>query len=244
MNSTPLRTLDGISSESLVREARTIVELVSTWKPAAHFKYRVPQCPDKVVVDVRVNDLDDYWVARVNDFCDVPSSDIPKLWQDLIQYSIGSTESLETCHTVFEENYIEEIFQHKLAPYTLPQPAAGYECLTYLSELFYNLQWPLKVRRFCNLVHVVKSPDEKEAFVISLAIDPSLFPSASPRGDFVDAQFSSVERVSYDGTNLQWIMATCSNANALIPAWIVKKALNSAVAKDVPSFMTWVLQQP
>lgn len=245
MNSTPLKSLEGITSQNLVKEAANLAELVLSWKLAGQFKYDVPQCPDKVVVDIHVKEElnNDYWVARVNEFEEVPNAGVASLWKQLLQYSIGSTESLDTCHTVYEEDYIEEIFKHNLHPYELPEPASGYHCFTYLTELFYKLQWPLKVRRFCNLVHIVKSPDEKRAFVISLAVDPSLIPNASKETHFVDGQFTSVERLEYDGEDLQWLMTTCSDANGMVPGWIAKKALNSAIAKDVPSFMNWALKK-
>lgn len=245
MNSAPLKSLEGITSEKLVKEASAIAQLVSSWRLGGQFKYNVPQAPDKVVVDIHIKEElnKDYWVARVNEFEEVPNENIPKLWKDLLQYSIGSTESLDACHTVYEEDYIEEIFKHKLTSIVLPDPAEGYLVFTYLSELFYKLQWPLKIRRFCNLVHVVKSADEKQAFVISLAVDPSLIPNASKDTNFVDGQFSAVERLEYDGEDLQWLMTTCSDAKGLVPLWLAKRGLNSAVAKDVPSFMNWVLKK-
>lgn len=245
MNSTPLRSLEGITSEKLVKEAAAIAEQVPSWKLGGQYKYDVPQCPEKVVVDIHVreNFNSDYWVSRVNEFEEVPNDSVPKLWQHILKYSIGSTESLDTCHTFYESDYIEEIFDYKLTPYELPDPAPGFQCFSYLTELFYKLQWPLKVRRFCNLVHVVRTEDGKKAYVISLAIHPSLIPNASKDLNFVDGQFSSVERLEYDGEDLQWIMTTCSDANGFVPGWIAKKALNSAIAKDVPSFMNWCLKQ-
>lgn len=245
MNSTPLKSLDGITSLSLIKEASEIAVLVSSWKLGGQYKYLVPQSKDKVVVDIHTKESlnGDYWVARVNEFEEVPSDGINSLWKKLLKYSIGSTELLQLCHTVYEEEYIEEIYEHKLTPYELPDPPKGYQCFSYLTELFYKLQWPLKTRRFCNLVHVVKSTNSKVAFVISLAIHPSLIPNASKSLSLVDGQFTSVEKLAYDGEDLQWIMATCSNANGIVPEWIAKKALNGAIAKDVPSFMNWALNK-
>ena len=36
-----------------------------------------------------------------------------------------------------------------------------------------------------------------------------------------------------------WIMCTASDAKGVLPVWLQKPALPSAIAKDVPLFMEW-----
>ena len=105
--------------------------------------------------------------------------------------------------------------------------------------MFYKFQFPLKKRVFHVLVHIVKAKDLKEAFVITLALDQSLFENKAH--GFVLARYTSIEKIAFDEeTNqLVWSMATCSSPGGYIPDIVTKMGLPPAVAKDVPHFLNW-----
>ncbi|OBA23968.1 hypothetical protein METBIDRAFT_10169 [Metschnikowia bicuspidata var. bicuspidata NRRL YB-4993] len=246
MNSTPLKSLDTVTSSLLLENAAHIADLIQSWKAAGIYKYDVPQTQEKIEVGVRTKDHlnNDFWVARLNTFEELSPDGRKRLWEQLFKYSIGSTKDLQDCHTVHEQHYIEELYDFDISAYTLEDTPEGYESFSYLVETFYKLQWPLKRRRFSNLVHILKSTDERTAFVISIAVDPSLIPNATKDATLIDAQYTSVERLEYDGTNLLWLMTTCSDAKGNVPQWLARSSINSVVAKDVPNFLKWVGKTP
>ena len=242
MNSTPLKSLDGVTPTQLLENAAQIVTLIKGWTEGGVYKYDVPQSKEKVKVHVRTKDHlnSDFWVARINTFEELTLEARKTLWEHLYKYSIGSTLDLQDSHTVHEQHYIEELYDFNVSPYSLGESPQGFESFAYLVETFYKLQWPLKRRRFSNLVLILKSIDQKDAYVISIAIDPSLVPDSSADASLIDAQYTSVERLEYDGTNLTWIMTTCSDAKGNVPQWLARSSINSVVAKDVPHFLNWV----
>lgn len=242
MNSTPLKTLEGLDSLSLIREAQEIAESVKSWKKHSPFHFKVPQAANKVQVDIYTTDKNkDFWVARHNSFTELSGAGRKSLFDQLMDYSIGSTSNLTESHTEYERHYIEELIDFKLTPYVLDNAPNDYHCFTYLAELYYQLQWPLSRRKFCNLIHIVKSKDGRRGYVISLAIDPSLIPNGSPDPEYVQAQYTSVEELVYDQEKdtLLWIMTTASDAKGNVPLWLAKKSINGVVAKDVPHFLEW-----
>lgn len=243
MNSTPLTSLEGLDALELLREAQKIAADVPRWKKHSPFRFKVPQCSEKVLVDIFTTDAnDDFWVARQNNFTELSGAGRKSLFDQLMDYSIGSTSELALSHTEYEKHYIEELIDFKLSPYVLDNPPKDYHCFTYLAELYYQLQWPLKKRKFCNLVHIVKSKDGRTGYVISLAVDPSLIPNSTPDAEYVQAQYTSVEELAYDPDKdtLLWIMTTASDAKGNVPLWLAKKSINGVVAKDVPHFLNWV----
>lgn len=242
MNSTPLTSLDGVTLLLLLEQSSTIAEQAGAWKDGGVFHYAVPQTPRKVLVAVRTKDRlnNDFWVARTNTFEELDPAARRKLGQQLLRYSIGLLVDLQDSHTKHEEHYIEELYDFNLSAYELPETPAGYDAFSYLTELFYKLQWPLKRRRFCNLVHILRKHDDSEAYVVSLAVDPALIPNAAKDAGVVDAQYSSVERLVLNGDSVHWFMTTCSDAKGNVPQWLARQSINGVVAKDVPHFLKWV----
>lgn len=242
MNSIPLKSLANVSPTQLLENSVQIADLIENWKAGGIYKYDVPQSEKKIQVDVRTKDHlnNDFWVARLNTFEELSSEARKKLWENLFKYSIGSTLDLQDSHTAHEQHYIEELYDYNIFPYSLSDSPKGYESFSYLVETFYKLLWPLKRRRFSNLVQILKSNDQKVSYVISIAIDPTLIPNASKDDNIIDAQYTSIERLEYDGENLVWLMTTCSDAKGNVPQWLARSSINSVVAKDVPHFMKWV----
>lgn len=241
MNSTPLKTLNGVNGTDLLAEARDLIDSVSSWRKCPSYSFNVPQS-SSLKVDMYVTDHnDDYWVARRNDFSELSGAGRKSVFNALMLFSVGSTLDLAKCHTEYEKYYISELNDFKLTPYVLENIPDGYKCISYLAELYYGLQWPLKHRKFCNLIFVAVSADERRGYVISLAVDPSVIPGASSDPDHVAAQYTSVEEVVYDPEKdtLQWTMTTASDAKGNVPKWLAKRTINGVVAKDVPHFLKW-----
>lgn len=246
MNGQPLKSLEGYTSSQLVDQAAQIAGLISSWKRAGTYSFAVPQAKDKVAVDIYTKpDLNnDFWVARANHFAELDPQLRKHLWQQLDDFSIGSTSSLDKCHTQYEMEYIEELYDFNVHEYTLPSPPDGFDTMSYLVELYYKLQAPLKRRKFYNLVHIARNRETGTAYVISLALDPSVVPDAKQKdapGAFVDAQYTSVEQLRYDEEldSLEWLMTTCSDAKGNVPQWLARLLINGVVAKDVPHFLKW-----
>jgi len=58
----------------------------------------------------------------------------------------------------------------------------------------------------------------------------------------VMAAYTSIERIRVLPTNgdVEWIMATASDAGGVLPQWMQNLAVPGAVAKDVELFMSWI----
>lgn len=243
MNSTPLESLAGVTSARLIAEAMKIAADVRSWKKARTFGYEVPQCQEVAVDVYNASFNNDFWVARVNEFAEV--SDRAGLYAALLKFSIGSTSRLDESHTEYEKHYIEELYDFNVHAYELPGAPDEWETYSYLVELFYRLQWPLKRRKFYNLVHIAKHRTSNAALVISVAVTPEVVPGAKSTRGLVDAQYTLVEFLDYDADKdkLEWIMTTCSDAKGNVPQWLARTSINGVVAKDVPHFMKWVAQK-
>lgn len=243
MNSIPRKTLQGIDSLSLIEEAQHILSRVKASKKATQYLFSVPQSVSKLATSIYTSTFNnDYWVARHNDFSELSGAARKSVFGQLMDYSIASTSDLQQCHTEYEKQYIAQLVDFKCSPFLLENPPKDYDCFTYLAELYYELLWPLKKRKFCNLIHIAKSRDGHRGYVISVAIDPSLIPNSSPDPAYVHAQYTSVEEVVYDPDRdtLDWTMVTASDAKGNVPPWLAKATINKVVAKDVVHFLRWV----
>lgn len=243
MNSTPRKTLEGLDSLSLIAEAQSIISRVKSWKKGSLYRSSVPQGSKEVATQTYSTTLNnDHWVARHNDFKELSVSARLTLFRHLMKYSVGSTSDLQESHTEYEKGYIVELVDFNLSPFVLENSPPDYECFAYLAELNYDLGWPLKKRKFANVVLIARAKDGQRGYVISVAIDPSLIPNLSPDPDYVNAQYTSVEEVVFDetGAALEWTMTTASDAKGNVPRWLANANINKVVAKDVPHFLRWV----
>lgn len=241
MNLTPLTAIDGLSSLTLFQQAQHIARQIPEWHKAGHYNYSVPQGHD-VGVDIHTKELNgDYWVARANGFEQFDAKSRKHLFHLLDKYVLGSTSLLDESHTLYELGYIQELADFKVHPYDLGDTVPGYEGVAYLAELYYHLQFPLKKRKFCNLVHVLRAEDGNSGYVISLAVDPSVIPGNPKEPAFVPARYTSVEYITFDPktSDLRWYMTTCSDAGGNVPQWLAKLTINGVVAKDVHLFLNW-----
>ncbi len=96
----------------------------------------------------------------------------------------------------------------------------------------------------------VEEQQPKEFLVVSITV--SDFASASPHAELsraknvVVAAYASVERVrklaGWDG-DVEWLMATASDARGHLPTWLQALAVPGQIAKDVPLFLAWLARE-
>lgn len=103
---------------------------------------------------------------------------------------------------------------------------------------------PLKNRTFPVLQLTAASEEAKEFIVVSVPItDFASCPNAMYAKDksLVVGRYVSVERIRQTETGqIEWLMATASNAGGAIPQWMQNMAVPNEVAKDVELFMSWI----
>lgn len=236
MNSTPLKDISQLDSQKLLKESKHIIESVTQWNKSKHFTYSLKTGKEVGVQTYTSTINDDYWCARDSSLEEL-GDERASVYQDLLKYIVGSPVEEKKTHTKYETKYVEEIYDYKLE--TVEMANSANNSITYKGQMFYKFQFPLQKRVFHELLHIVKVDDDSEAYVITLALDPSLFKESAT--SFVPARYTSIEKISYDVSTkrLIWTMATCSSAGGYVPNWMVKLGLPPAVAKDVPHFLNW-----
>lgn len=107
---------------------------------------------------------------------------------------------------------------------------------------------PLKNRTF-PVLQVAASLEETDEFlVISIPINDF---EKSPHAEYaqdkslVVAAYASIERIRIlpSSGEIEWIMATASDARGALPQWMQNLAVPGAIAKDVPMFLEWIQSQ-
>lgn len=230
MNSTPLTSLEEVTSAWLLQLAEEVVSKVQSWAKGKVYTSLI----DGSSVHTRTysGDLNnDFWAGRVTEF------DTDRYWLYFDEYIVGSLLDNGSSHTHYEKEYIHQLYDFKLYAHDLGPVPTGYSGATNLAKLYYTFGFPLKNRKFSELIHVLRASDGSHAFVISLAVDPLLLEKES--GSFVAARYTSVEKVEKNGDKVKWTMATCSDPGGFIPTFVTKASIKGAIAKDVPSFLTW-----
>ncbi len=59
------------------------------------------------------------------------------------------------------------------------------------------------------------------------------------------AAYASVERIRRlpDTGDIEWLMATASDARGVLPQWVQHMAVPGQIAKDVPLFLSWIARE-
>ncbi|KAL1882740.1 hypothetical protein VTK73DRAFT_1260 [Phialemonium thermophilum] len=94
------------------------------------------------------------------------------------------------------------------------------------------------------------SRTEKPEFLI-VNITVADFVSSAPQAqlsrekDVVVGAYVSVERIRKlpDSGDIEWVMATASDARGVLPLWLQSMAVPGQIAKDVPLFLSWIERQ-
>jgi hypothetical protein len=107
---------------------------------------------------------------------------------------------------------------------------------------------PLKNRTFPVIQIAAELEGVQEFVVVSIPlIDFEKSPYAEYARDksLVVAAYTSIERIRVlpENGDVEWIMATASDARGVLPQWMQNLAVPSAVAKDVEMFLSWISTQ-
>lgn len=95
----------------------------------------------------------------------------------------------------------------------------------------------------------VSRREKAELLIVSIAV--SDFATAAPQAELsrskgvVVGAYTSVERIrKLPGSgDIEWVMATASNARGALPAWVQALAVPGQIARDVPLFLGWVAKE-
>ena len=90
MNSTPLKTIDHLDSQALLKESKQIIDSVTTWKKSKLYNYDLVS-GKKVAVQTYTSTINnDYWCARDSSLKEL-SHEKKQVYQNLLKYIVGST---------------------------------------------------------------------------------------------------------------------------------------------------------
>ena len=104
---------------------------------------------------------------------------------------------------------------------------------------------PLKNRTFPVLQLSTMLANTEEFIVVSIPIidfDKSPHAKFAPDKSLVVGAYSSVERIRVlpKSGEIEWIMATASDAKGVLPQWMQNLAVPGKIPDDVDFFMTWI----
>jgi Protein of unknown function (DUF3074) len=107
---------------------------------------------------------------------------------------------------------------------------------------------PLRNRIFPVLQLAASLAGAQELIVVSIPIpdiDKSPHAEYAKEKNQVIAAYSAVERMRVlpDSGEIEWIMATASNAGGILPQWLQNLAVPGQIAHDVGMFLVWIPSQ-
>jgi hypothetical protein len=107
---------------------------------------------------------------------------------------------------------------------------------------------PLKNRTFPVAQVVAELAGVQEFVVVSIPLvdfENSPYVEFARDKSLVVGAYTSIERIRILPSNgdVEWIMATASDARGVLPRWMQNFVIPSAVAKDVEMFMAWIPSQ-
>ncbi|KAG9248432.1 hypothetical protein BJ878DRAFT_36336 [Calycina marina] len=114
-------------------------------------------------------------------------------------------------------------------------------------ESIHKIPKPLKNRAF-PVVQIAADLGENEFVVVSIPLtnfEKSPYAEYARSKSVVIASYVSVERIRIlpETGEIEWLMATASNAKGVLPPWVQKLAMHSAITKDVDMFLAWIPTQ-
>ncbi|EGW30576.1 uncharacterized protein SPAPADRAFT_143874 [Spathaspora passalidarum NRRL Y-27907] len=206
--------------DTLVKESIAKIDSINKWHPSKTFNYSLESGGTVQVKTFKTTMNNQTWFAR--------TSTVPKAYHDsLAKYIAGDSEYGKT-HSDYEKEYIHEITSVQCT--SLKQYSDGWN---YQVKAEYDFGAFIKKRVFYELVDIYKG--DGFIYVISSAAKPGSDETSSVVGTY-----DSIEKVSWEGDNLMWTMATTSNPGGLIPGWLTNLSMPGAISKDVPSVLNWI----
>ncbi|EOO02099.1 hypothetical protein UCRPA7_2411 [Phaeoacremonium minimum UCRPA7] len=202
----------------------------------------MPNCP---AAD-RVAGGGETWVLRRSVHADAPAEGTAS-WAEFV-------DCIRDRHAETEDAFTPTVLAHR--------EAMGWDCegvevadggLTWgrfamkLLEVKHKIPPPLNNRVFTVLQFTcaaLPEDEKKEFLVVSVPIaDWKTAPQAeiAKEKGVVLGAYVSIERVrKMDDGNIEWIMATASDAKGVLPGWIQNMSVPGQIAKDVPMFFSWL----
>lgn len=114
-------------------------------------------------------------------------------------------------------------------------------------EMKHKIPSPMKNRVFPVVQVTAELESQDEFLVVSIPItdfEKSPWSEHTRDKSVIVAAYVSVERVrKLETGEIEWIMATASDARGVLPQWVQNLATPSAVAKDVDMFLAWIPEQ-
>jgi hypothetical protein len=107
---------------------------------------------------------------------------------------------------------------------------------------------PLKNRTFPVVQVAAMLEGAEEFLIVSIPLndfDKSPYAEYAKDKSLVMAAYTSIERIRVLPSNgdVEWIMATASDAGGVLPQWMQNLAVPGAIAKDVELFLSWIPSQ-
>jgi len=107
---------------------------------------------------------------------------------------------------------------------------------------------PLKNRTFPVVQVAAELVGSKEFLVVSIPLndfEKSPFAEFARDKSLVVGYYVSVERIRIlpDNGEIEWLMATASDAGGVLPSWVQNLAVPSQISKDVEMFLAWIPSQ-
>lgn len=112
-------------------------------------------------------------------------------------------------------------------------------------EMAHKIPRPLKNRVFPIIQVTAAVAGREEFLVVSIPLSDfgdSPHSELAKSKDMVIAAYTSIERIRVLPSNgdIEWVMATASNAGGILPQWIQNLSVPGILPRDVEMFMDWV----
>lgn len=206
-----------VASWAIKRALEYMATIEKEWAPTPAI---VLNGPANTTIDVNLYTQHinrDFWAARVS-------------YHQQQSYGKFRKYLMEN-HTANEARYIESIESYRVL--TVPPILTDWNS----AVVRYRLPGPLSARDMAIWLTAQETVPEKQFLVLSL---PRRIPVDATKGIYV-----SIELVELlDNGTIKWTMAQTSDAGGWLPKWAQRKAIAAEIAKDVPTFLTWLRFQP
>ncbi|KAG8878388.1 hypothetical protein FRB97_002551 [Tulasnella sp. 331] len=113
-------------------------------------------------------------------------------------------------------------------------------------SIHYELTTPFSPRTFTVLIVThLETVTPRQGWIISIPFDTTAdeaMMAMEERG--VRGKYAAVERIrELDDGTVEWRVATTTTVGGFVPDWITSRSVPSAIAEDVPQFITWLKAQ-
>jgi hypothetical protein len=168
--------------------------------------------------------------------------------------------ALRDDHSEHEREYTPDVYDsYRVLDWDVETAAEGFKIDGYsmirmqIYEMAHALPFPLSPRVFPVLA-LTANTGHDQFIVVQIPVDITTLPAAmysngrnlregegsQKRKKPVLGVYTSVERVKLEGSDVEWVMATASNAKGWLPMAVQKTGVPGAVVKDVGFLMKWI----